>query len=355
MVLLLLGVVALLWLTGQGEDRSDEAARSRTDEAVVTPPPKPVRTPTPEAPAPSPATTSESPGKALIIATWGSGPNQVGRRKARESNPEAPMGLVVDGRGGLWLLDQVNRRVLRLGPDGKALSPLPLGSSTAQDISVGPNGEIAVLDRLGKEPGVEVLGADGRRLRKLEVVGGRIKEGGAITGLFHGPDGLYAETDNDDLVQVANKDGEPTDLEQTIPGRPSRDGKLFLKAGIVSRPAGRVYVQAHTKDRKLAWETPLNLGRPVLQILLLSSDTAGNVYLGAEVGREDPQTHQVLDQATVVLRLSRAGQLTGTLILPPTTASPAETFRPLAVAPDGKVYQMVPGPGGVTVTVYRFK
>ena len=61
----------------------------------------------------------------------------------------------------------------------------------------------------------------------------------------------------------------------------------------------------------------------------------------------------MLDQATLVLRLSRTGQLTGTLTLPPTTASPAETYRPMAVSPDGKVYQMVPGPGGVTVSVYE--
>ena len=290
----------------------------------------------------------------MLRATWGSGPDQVGRRKARESNPEAPMGLVLDSRGGLLLLDQVNRRVLRLGRDGKPVSPLTLGSETAQDLAVGPDGRISVLDRLGREPGVEVLDSSGRRLGRLEVVGGRIKEGGSITGLFHGPGGQYVETDNDDLVLIADTKGNPTDLEQTIPGRPSRDGKLYLKAGIASKPAGRVYVQAHLRDRKLAWETPLNMGRPVLQILMLDSDTAGNVYLGAEVGRQDPKTHQMLELATVVLRLDRSGQLTGALKLPPTTAAAAETFRPLAVSPDGRVYQMVPGPNGITVIAYKF-
>ena len=303
---------------------------------------------------PKAASPARAAGETVLRATWGSGPGQVGRRKARESNPEAPMGLILDSKGGLLLLDQVNRRVLRLGRDGVAGSPLALGSDTAQDLAVGPDGRISVLDRLGREPGVEVLDPDGRRLGRLDVVGGKIKEGGAITGLFHGPDGQYVETDNDDLVLIADAKGNPTDLEQTVPGRPSRDGKLYLKAGIVSRPAGRVYVQAHRKDRKLVWETPLNLGRPVLQILMLDSDSAGNVYLGAEVGRQDPKTHQMLDLATVVLRLDRGGQLTGALQLPPTTASPAETFRPLAVSPDGRVYQMVPGPKGITVMAYKF-
>ena len=265
------------------------------------------------------------------------------------------MGLTLDSKGGLLLLDQVNRRVLRLRGDGTPGAPLALGSDTVQDLAVGPDGQIAVLDRLGHPPGVDVLDPGGRRLRRLPVVGGRIKEGGAITGIFYGPGGQYVETDNDDLVRIADANGNPTDLEQTVPGRPSRDGKLYLKAGIASRPAGRVYVQAHHKDRKLVWETPLNIGRPVLQILMLDSDSAGNVYLGAEAGREDPQTHKMVDLATVVLRLSQQGQLTGALLLPPTTAAAAETFRPLAVSPDGRVYQMVPGPGGISVTVYSFK
>ncbi len=73
-------------------------------------------------------------------------------------------------------------------------------------------------------------------------------------------------------VRVADGAGKPTGLNETIPGRLSRDGKLYLKARIIDKAEGRVYVQAHRRDGKLAWETPLNLGRPVLHLLLLDSD-----------------------------------------------------------------------------------
>lgn len=293
-------------------------------------------------------------GRVVLRAGWGVGPGQLGRREAQESNPEAPMSLAVDGRGNVAVLDQVNRRVQRFDPTGKPLGSIPLTTDTAQDLLVEPD-RVAVLDRLGQEPGLELVGADGSPLGRIPVVGGQVPEGGAITGLFSGPKGLYVETGHDDLVRVAGADGQPADLQETIPGRPSRDGKLFLKAGVIEKPEGRVYVQAHDAQLKLAWETPLNLGRPLLHLLLLDSDIKGNVYLGAEVGQEDPATHDFVDLATLVIRLDPAGHLDGVLELPPTTADAAETFRPLVIGDDGTVYHMVPSTAGVTVTAYRFQ
>ena len=354
LVLLLVGCAALvLWLTRAGpEDPIDDAepqARRPAPPARARPVAPPAATD-----QPGPAGPARATGSTVLRASWGSGPSQVGRRVANESNPEAPMGLALDSQGRLLLLDQVNRRVLRYDTHGRALSPLTIGSDTAQDLALGPNGELAVLDRIGPEPGVQRLDSSGRTLGQLSVVGGRVTEGGSITGLFHGPGGLYVETDNDDLVLVADKQGRQSNLERTLPGRPTRDGRLFIKAGIASKAAGRAYVQAHLRDGKLAWETPVNLARPLLQILMLDSDTAGNVYLGAEVGRQDPATQQMTDLATVVLRLDRNGQPSGWLLLPPTTTDPAETYRPLAVSPDGRIYQLVAGPAGLTVTVFRF-
>jgi len=293
--------------------------------------------------------------KLLFRAPWGSGSREVGRRKARESNPEAPMSLIPGANGGLLLLDQVNQRILRRDAQGRDLAPVPIGSTTAQDIALSPNGDIAVLDRIGKNPSVEVRDSSGKLKGRFKVVGGRITKGGGITGLFYGPGGIYAENDSDDLVLVADKDGKQTDLEQVLPGRPTRDGKQFIKAGIASRKAGKVYVQSHDIKGALLWEVPLTLDRPVLQILLLASDSSGRIYLGAEVGREDPQTQKTVDQATAVQRLSRLGKPDGVLLLPASTTDPAETYRPLSVSPDGVVYQMLPSALGVTVTAYRFR
>lgn len=286
--------------------------------------------------------------RVLVRGAWGSAPGQFGRLRAEESNPEAPMSLAVDGQGTLSVLDQVNRRVQRFDRSGKLVGTVPIRSETVQDIAV-QGDRTFLLDRLGGEPGVEILDSAGRSVERLPAVGGAVKEGGAITGLFPRGSAVYVENEHDDLVRVGGAG------EETIPGRPSRDGRLYLKAGIIDKTAGRIYVQAHNQsDRGLAWETPLNLGRPLLHLLLLDSDRSGRVYVAAEVGQEDPQTHAFHDLATLVIRLTPEGRLDGVLTLPPTTAGAAETFRPLAVGDDGTIYHMLPIEAGLQVTAHSF-
>jgi len=351
-LLLLLGMVYLLLRAFDAPDEMDGP-----DPVPMVPVQEVERPPTP---TPTPAATrappppSDEQGKLMLKAGWGTGPGQVGRRGGKESNPEGPMGLAVDDLGNLLILDQVNGRVSRFGPGGEPLSSLRLRGTTAQDLLVTSDGKTAVLDRLGKEPGMELHQPGGGPPRTVPILKEGIKEGGAVTGIFSDEDGFYVEDQHDDLVRVADRSGNPDKAPKKIPGRPTRDGKLYLKAGIIDRASGRLYVQAHGKDGKLAWETPVTLTMPVLHILLLDSDSGGNVYLGAEVGREDPKTFELTDTATVLVRLSGAGQVTGTLTLPPTTADPAETFRPIIVGNDGSIYHMVVGKEGISVRVYRF-
>lgn len=288
-------------------------------------------------------------GKLVINSRWGSEPGQLGHRPARESNPEGPMSLAVSGNGDILILDQVNQQVQRFTPDGAHSSSIPIGSATAQDLTVDKKGQTLVLDRLG-QPGIEIFDSDGKPAGRLEIPMDRIKEGGAITGLFTTEDGAYLELENEDLVPV----GQTTGPSGTMPGRPTRDGKLFLRAGIINREQGRVYVQAHDRDKKLVWELPINLTLPVLHILMLDSDGQGRVYLGAEVGIEDPVTHDYSDLATAVVRINNKGRLDGSLWLPPSTSSGDESFRPLVVDNDGTLYHMVPSEQGVKVTTYAF-
>jgi hypothetical protein len=265
------------------------------------------------------------------------------------------MGITLDGAGHLLVLDQVNRRIQRFDAStGRLLSALPIQSETAQDLLADAQGRTHVLSRLGASPGIEVYDENGKLTGRLSVVGGKVSEAGSVTGLFRGSDGIYVESQHDDLVRVADGQGKQSSLTETLPGRPSRDGRLYLKAGIIDKQQGRVYVQAHGLDLKLAWETPLGFPSPVLHLLLLDSDKAGHIYLGAEVGQEDPTTHAVTDLATLVARLDGQGTLGGVLTLPPTTSEATETFRPLTVDDEGVIYQMVHGPNGVTVTAYHF-
>lgn len=360
-LILLLGLavacaVLVYWLARSGGQAEDQGQRIAARSDAQRPEIKPTLAQRPplELPASTYTGGGASEGQVLVNGSWGAGAGQFGRRQAQESNPEGPMSLRVDSKGGVWILDQVNRRVQRFDAAGKALPPLSISGTTAQDLALTDDGRALVLDRLGPEPGVAVYDGEGRHMGRLDVVGGKVKEGGGITGVFAASGGTYVEDGHDDLVQVADADGKQSDLTETIPGRPTRDGKLYIKAGVIDKAAGRVYVQAHTLQKKLAWELPLNLTRPVLHLLLLDSDHKGRVYLGAEVGIEDPATHAMTDLATVVVRITAEGKLDGTLILPPSTADAAETFRPLVVGGDGTIYHMVASASGLKVTSYTF-
>jgi len=340
-------LVVWLWPRSPAERRRDTtqaAGPSRLRTA-------PQRLPAIEVQRPPEAKAAPRP---VVRGAWGSAPGQFGRLPAQESNPEGPMSLGFDRSGAIVVLDQVNRRLQRFGKDGRLLGTQPIGSETAQDLLVDGQGRAHVLTRLGDAAGLQSFAPDGSPAGTVPVVGGKVKEGGAISGLFADADGLYVETEHDDLVRVADASGKATSLDETIPGRPSRDGKLYLRAGIISKPQGRLYVQAHDRDRKLAWERPLTFAAALLHILLLDSDLAGNVYLGAEIGDEDPATHKLQNVATVIARLDGQGKLTGSIALPPTGEDPTESFRPLAVSDEGVIYQLTSGPAGLTVTAYSF-
>ncbi|PID37926.1 MAG: hypothetical protein CSB49_08235 [Proteobacteria bacterium] len=292
-------------------------------------------------------------GKRLINGTWGAGRGQFGKLKARESNPEGPMSFAVGKKGTLLVLDQVNRRLQRYGPDGRLLSTQRIATETAQDVILDSNGNALVLDRLGKDPTIHVYDASGDAKGAIPFTGEQVGEPGGVSGVFADGDGVYVEVEHDKLVRVADGNGNPVSTRDTVPGRPTRDGRLYIKAGILDKATGRVYVQAHDKAQKLAWETALNLGGAVVHILLLDSDLTGNVYLGAEV-EETPEPQATYK--TVVARLEgQQGKLNGQLLLPPTTTEPTESFKPLSVGDDGTVYHLVHTASGPTLTAYTFE
>lgn len=292
-------------------------------------------------------------GRRLIDGRWGGDPGKFGRLKARESNPEGPMAFATDGKGNVTLLDQVNGRLQRFGADGRFISAHPIGTNTAQDVAFDADGNALVLDRLGKDPAIKIFDQSGNAKGSIALLGGPVEEGGDVSGVFSDSDGIYVEVGHDSVVRIADGQGNPVSTRDTVPGRPTRDGKLYIKAGLLDKATGRVFVQAHGKDQKLVWERALNLGGSIAHILLLDSDKAGNVYLAAEV-LDDPGPPE--RYKTPVARLEGAqGKLTGQLILPATTAEPSESFRPLTVGDDGTIYQLLHTPNGPTVTAYRFE
>jgi hypothetical protein len=347
---IVLVALALVWWA-----RGDH--RHGRDHSAATPPPaspptrepeepRPVRTPpaivavdaaTTRVPVPAASDGGATQGRVFARVTWGSGVGQLGHDRPHEGNPEAPMSFAPDPSGGMVVLDQVNHRLVRFGPDGHAAGTIPLTQQAPQDIAVAHDGSIAVLDRLG-QPSVSVLGPDGTQRATLPLVGAGVPEGGGVTAMFIDDSSVFVEREHGSLVRVGDLSGSGTDDRSEIPGRPTRDGQSFISAGLIDRDAGRFYVNsieratgAHRFTRDLSVALVLET------ILLLDTDRAGTIYAAVQgVPPSQVNAESPTELVTLMCLDPHDGHPLGTALLPANTSAD-ETFRDLIVLDGGGV------------------
>ncbi len=292
------------------------------------------------------ADTSPSPtsGKFATFG-WGSGKGELGHKRPKEANPEGPMSLAADGKGGVDILDQVNHRIVHVGPDGTVEGSTDIDLDGAQDVAVAKDGTVAVLDRLGDRQ-VRLYGPHGKDRGTLTLEGKGIDEGGAVTGLFTDGDDVYAEREHGPLVKLGDTSGNAGDRSE-IPGRPSRDGKLYLSAGITDAAAGRVWVSAITRATGDALFTrELLLGVHVANLLALDSDRQGVIYFASEIAPGD-QNPMVL----LYCLAESDGHPLGNVQFAANTM-PEETFKEIVVLDGGGVLHAEMTDNGVVYQRY---
>lgn len=338
------GGAVLLAKRGCGEEPSStpDPSASAASAAPHGPPGRPSALPRTAVSIPS---TVSSASGAFASFGWGGGDDALGRHRPDEANPEAPMSLVRDGRGGAMLLDQVNARVVHVDASGKRVGAFKIPSRGAQDLAVADDGTVAVLDRLG-EKDVKLFDANGKPTGVLPVEGKGIAESGSVTGLFTDGKKIYAESEHGTLTLLGTTDGQTADRSQ-IPGRPSRDGTSYLSAGITSAPEGRLWVSAITRaTNQHRFTRELRMGTPVPSLLLLDSDTRGTIYLAmlAMPQENDPMI-------LLSCLAAKDGTPTSTMQIPANTM-PEETFRELTVLDGGGVLHAEMTESGVVYKRY---
>jgi hypothetical protein len=283
----------------------------------------------------------------FFSATWGSGRlDQLGHTRPSEANPEAPMSLTIDGQGRMFVLDQVNGRILRVGPDGKPQGVIPLKQQeAAQDVAVANDGSMAVLDRFNSKS-IVMYDQQGNALGEIPLQGEGLEETGLATGLFVDGNDVYVEKEHGPLVRVGTTDGKPASDRGEIPGRPSRDGNSFLNAGVIDVAAGRMYVSAIDRaSMQHRFTRELRQGAEIRGILMLDSDKLGTIYLATQLNQNG--TEVVILTCLEPLK----GFPTGSAQLPVNTL-PEETFRDFAVLDEGGVIYSVRGEQGVSYQRY---
>lgn len=317
------------------DDRASAKAALAT--AVVA---RPVARP-PSKKAPSSTSSGSEPGEVFVTAAWGGGEGNLGRERPSEASPSGPMSFTVDGRGRVWVLDQVNGRVVRFDERGQVDGTIPVERPNAQDIALADDGTMAVLDRHG-EKDVAIYGPDGALAGTLPLEGEGVESAGHVTGVFVDGGDVYVEHEHGPLVRIGSTSGAVAEPREEVPGRPSRDGRSWLKAGVTDAAAGRAYVVSNERPSgEHRFTRELVLHAPIAMLVLLDSDRQGTIYLGAEVdeGGEHAVVLVCLDGST--------GAPTGTAILPANTM-PEETFRDLVVLDEGGVVYAHRTEDGVT-------
>jgi hypothetical protein len=288
--------------------------------------------------------SSDKDKRGVVSASWGGGATDLGRDRPDEGSASGPMSFAVDDSGRMWVLDQVNNRIQRY-VDGKVEKTLPLDRPNAQDMAIADDGSVAVLDRFGGED-VMLYGPDGSIIGSIPFAGEGLEGPGFVTGVFTDGDDVYIEREHGPLVKIGNTKGEAAQPQEEIPGRPSRDGKFYMKAGITEAPAGRTYVAVNDRpsmEHRFTREIRFDAG--VWAIVLLDSDMSGTIYFAAEL--EDGGEHIVvltcLDPMTGVVQ--------GSATMPANT-TPEETFRDFVVLDEGGVVAAHRTEDGITYETY---
>ena len=287
----------------------------------------------------------------VVTGSWGSRPGEFGRKKADESNPEAPMAIAAVGAEVL-VVDQVNLRIQRFR-GGAPQGSIPI-ADTVQDLAVGAEGRTIALDRL-VDQNVKVYSAEGKLMNEIPLAGKGIPSPGHTTAVIAEDDGIWVENEHSTLVRVADARGDVDPERPELPGRPTRDGQRVISLAIRDAAKGEIVVTSFLRSSLEAqWSQSFTLGHQVIEVLMLDSDRRGNVYFAAATVDEGPAPSFAITNPSIALvRLDPAGALSGRLDVPG-LVSGDETRRPLALDDEGNVLLLRPTEAGVEIMRYTF-
>jgi hypothetical protein len=243
------------------------------------------------------------------------------------------MSFTVAGKD-LLVVDQVNQRLVRFDRDGAFKGAHSIGP-TVQDVAVGKDGTVALLDRLG-DKNVTLTDSNGKRIGTLPL---GTSDPGNLTGVFVDGNTVYVEEGHGGLTGVGTTDGAPLATPTTLGGRPTKDGALLV-TGTLSAYEGKLTVNAIDRGTgTMRFARLIQMPRPSHVIVLLDSDARGVVYAGVGAGEPESATIACLDPTD--------GHVLGRVVMP-MSSDPEETFRDFSVESDGTIVDAVRGDTGVT-------
>lgn len=297
--------------------------------------------------------SQEDKGPRLVLfLPWGSGPWSVGKKDAPESAPEGPMSFAITPSGGTAVLDQVNARILEFDPDGTPLKEVPLPPGAFfQDIEIGKNGDVVLLDRLVRSS-VVVLDGDGREVAEHAVHGPGIPEGGGVTASFLGSDGLWLEYNHEHVVRLL--DGSLEECARTVlPGRHAGPGTRQVVAALHPGGGAVMHIVDPSTDSTVAGKV-LSFDWEIRRIVWIEGDRGGGLHCVFHlVKQESPGAGKPPREKVAAVKLDGSLERKGSFESPYTIGAP-EQFREFKAAGEDKVYQMAFTNEGASIFEWRY-
>jgi hypothetical protein len=289
-------------------------------------------------------------GVAVVRASFGSGPDELGHRVPQEAMPEGPMSFALGSNDEIYVLDQLNSRVQVFKNKSRirTISIPDNNESYFKDIALTKDGKIVLLDPLLKKR-VYMLDAQGTVLKDLPLAGKYIPDAGPgweleVSGVYCREDGMWdgiwVEVGNGS-VRIADLAGTPDPNRVSVMGELTYSGKRLTKVEIIGQVTAVVHVSEENKGN-LWKDFPLIFDVPVTSIEW-HSDQADNLYLVAFF--LEPR----YAFATVILD---SGGNEKKRINMNAGGVPGGPFHPFRVSPDGKIFQMDLDDKGLAVWRY---
>jgi len=277
------------------------------------------------------------------VLPWGAGEAEVGHTTSEESAAFAPNTAITDTSGTLHVLDIVNQRILRVGPNGEKLGATPLPTKSAVDLLLAPRGGYLVLDSLVAGE-VSLLTLDGHVSRAFPVASPSHPEASLATGLFVHLDDVYVEHGHTRLERVGGLrqdhgpggvDGRFVSVDATVSLELERPSTVLLERHALGAPGVRL--------------AELQLADRVESVVGLESAPGGSMVLAAHTTAPPrPGTTEIVDDAYVIIVLGADGRERARTVIP-LAGRPEEIFRPVRVGADGQAVVLVARAEGLAV------
>ncbi|MFH2008710.1 MAG: hypothetical protein ABI333_19135 [bacterium] len=287
----------------------------------------------------------------VLSLPWGGSGYALGRHDGDEAASEGPASFVVSPRGEIYVLDQLNSRVLKFADDGTLEKEIPIPAVTFEDLAVTADGVIVLLDRLVRRS-LLLVNERGVILAEYSVEGYGIPEGGLITAMFMRDDGVWLEYGHTHVVHVLDSRLQPCG-RSVLPGRIFERDRTSVFAATDRQGGARIWIEELATGDVVA-EAEIVLAQRIERIIWIAPDWDRQLHVLLHVLELDPEEpHEVVADKVVGLRYDAELNELGTFESP-YTIKVWEQFREWYVTERGVLYQLVVDNDGVTLLRWRW-